>query len=82
MLSEYRKMEPSPLEEWFFYDHPSGWHRIHNAMVWKAHEIAAGRLPPSPGGPPAGWRPDFVVVGEHGATPAATPEPSPAAPSN
>lgn len=83
MLSEYRKMEPSPLEEWFFYDHPSGWHRIHNAMVWKANEIAAGRLPPSPGGPPAGWRPDFVVIGQHGAAaPAATPEPSPAAPSN
>lgn len=82
LLSEYRKMEPSPLEEWFFYDHPSGWHRIHNAMVWKANEIAAGHLPPSPGGPPAGWRPDFVVMSQQGAAPAPTPEPSPAAPSN
>jgi len=80
LLSEYRKMEPSPLEEWFFYDHPSGWNRVHNSMVWKAHEIAAGRLPPSPGGPPEGWRPDFVVMREGGATPA--PAPSPAAPSN
>jgi STE24 endopeptidase len=62
LLSEYRKMEPSPFEEWFFYDHPSGWNRVHNAMVWKAHEIAAGRLAPSPGGPPVGWRPDFVVM--------------------
>ncbi len=60
LLSEYRKMEPSAFEEWFFYDHPSGWNRVHNAMVWKAHEIAAGRLPPSPGGPPEGWVPDFV----------------------
>jgi STE24 endopeptidase len=69
LLSEYRKMEPSPAEEWFFYDHPSGWNRVHNSMVWKAHEIAAGRLPPSAGGPPPGWRPDFVVTRE-GATPA------------
>jgi hypothetical protein len=32
------------------------------AMQWKAHEIAAGRHPPSQGGPPAGWKPDFVVM--------------------
>lgn len=81
LLSEYRKMEPSPLEEWFFYDHPSGWHRVHNSMVWKAHEIAVGRLPPSPGGPPEGWRPDFVRAREAAAsTPA--PEPSPDAQSD
>lgn len=62
LLSEYRKMEPSPLEEWFFYDHPSGWNRVHMAMQWKANQIAIGHLPPSPGGPPTGWRPDFVVM--------------------
>ncbi len=73
LLSEYRKMEPAPFEEWYFYTHPSGWTRVHNSMVWKAHEIAAGRLPPSAGGPPAGWRPDFVVTRERGATPAASP---------
>ncbi len=79
LLSEYRKMEPSPLEEWFFYDHPSGWNRVHMAMVWKASEIANGRLENTPGGPPEGWRPDFVVSREREtATPA--PEPSPAAP--
>lgn len=61
MLSEYRKMEPSAVEELIFYTHPSGWTRIHNSMVWKAHEIASGRLEPSAGGPPVGWRPDFVV---------------------
>lgn len=67
LLSEYRKMEPSPLEEWFFYDHPSGYNRVHMAMQWKANEIAAGRLAPSPGGPPPGWRPDFVVTREQNA---------------
>ncbi|HRO04508.1 MAG TPA: M48 family metallopeptidase, partial [Terricaulis sp.] len=46
MLSEYRKMEPGGLEELIFYTHPSGWTRIHNSMVWKAHEIASGRLEP------------------------------------
>lgn len=93
LLSEYRKMEPSALEEWFFYDHPSGWNRVHNAMVWKAHEIASGRLPNTPGGPPPGWRPDFVLqsarpenapsaVTPPAETPATAAEQSPAAPSN
>lgn len=82
LLSEYRKMEPSALEEWFFYDHPSGWNRVHNAMVWKAHEIAAGRLPNTPGGPPPGWRPDFVVQSARpeNAPRAVTPQPQPEAP--
>jgi len=62
LLSEYRKMEPSPLEEWLFYDHPSGYQRIHMAMVWKAHHMALGDIAPGPGGPPPGWRPDFVVM--------------------
>ncbi|MGE3248753.1 MAG: M48 family metallopeptidase [Hyphomonadaceae bacterium] len=82
LLSEYRKMRPSPLEEWFFYDHPSGYTRIFTAMQWQAHEQAAGRYPQRPAGPPPGWRPDFVVMREGAALPAATPEPSPAAPSN
>jgi|CXWL01.1.fsa_nt_gi STE24 endopeptidase len=83
LLSEYRKMEPSQIERWFFYDHPSGYDRIHMAMEWKAHEMAAGRYPMGPGGPPEGWRPDFVVLRERGAGPAATaPDPSPAAPSD
>ena len=38
-LSEYRKMEPGTVEEWVFYDHPSGYHRIHRAMVWKAEHL-------------------------------------------
>jgi STE24 endopeptidase len=74
LLSEYRKMEPSGFEEWYFYTHPSGWNRIHNSMVWKAHEIAMGRLPNTPGGPPQGWRPDFVEAREGAGTEAAAPE--------
>jgi STE24 endopeptidase len=35
-LSEYRKLEPGPLEEVVFYDHPSGRTRIFTAMRWKA----------------------------------------------
>jgi STE24 endopeptidase len=35
-LGEYRKMKPGPLEEWLFFDHPSGYNRIYDAMRWKA----------------------------------------------
>lgn len=34
--SIYNKMSPSNLEEFFFYDHPSGENRILSAMKWKA----------------------------------------------
>jgi len=35
-LSTYRKLRPGPLEEVIFYDHPSGYTRVHNAMLWLA----------------------------------------------
>ena len=35
-LSAYRKLEPSPLEEFVFYDHPSGRARVERAMHWLA----------------------------------------------
>lgn len=38
-LATYRKLDPSPLEEFIFYDHPSGHTRIHDAMRWKAEHI-------------------------------------------
>jgi Zn-dependent protease with chaperone function len=38
-LGEYRKMSPGPVEEWIFYDHPSGRRRIHDAMQWKAENL-------------------------------------------
>ena len=34
-LGDYRKLDPSPLEEFVFYDHPSGRTRITAAMRWK-----------------------------------------------
>jgi len=36
LLGEYRKMDPGPIEEFIFYDHPSGRTRITAAMLWKA----------------------------------------------
>lgn len=38
-LGEYRKMEPGPVEEWIFFDHPSGATRIRTAMRWKAQNL-------------------------------------------
>jgi STE24 endopeptidase len=38
-LSEYRKMRPGPVEEYIFFDHPSGYDRIHSAMVWKGQNL-------------------------------------------
>jgi len=38
-LGEYRKLDPSPLEEFIFFDHPSGRTRIAMAMRWKAEHI-------------------------------------------
>jgi STE24 endopeptidase len=33
-LSTYRKIHPGALEEIVFYDHPSGYARVHGAMQW------------------------------------------------
>ena len=38
-LGEYRKMSPGPIEEWIFFDHPSGRKRIYAAMRWKAENL-------------------------------------------
>lgn len=38
-LSEYRKLDPGPLEEFVFFDHPSGRARIHMSMRWKAEHL-------------------------------------------
>lgn len=38
-LSEYRKINPSKVEEILFFDHPSGKTRINNAMRWKAEHL-------------------------------------------
>ncbi len=39
LLGEYRKLSPSPLEEFIFFDHPSGRTRIYAAMRWKAENL-------------------------------------------
>lgn len=41
-LTEYRKPEPGPVEEFVFYTHPSTRTRIYNAMRWR-EQMAAGR---------------------------------------
>lgn len=38
-LSEYRKIEPGPVEEMLFFDHPSGATRVRMAMQWKADNV-------------------------------------------
>ncbi len=47
-LGEYRKMSPGPVEEFLFYDHPSGRNRILAAMRWKGAnlELFEGRQNP------------------------------------
>jgi STE24 endopeptidase len=42
LLGEYRKLDPGPIEEWIFFDHPSGRTRIFAAMRWKAENLAPG----------------------------------------
>ena len=41
-LGTYRKMDPTALEEFIFFDHPSGRARIRMAMDWKAARLPAG----------------------------------------
>jgi len=41
-LGAYRKLDPSQVEEFIFFDHPSGRARIRMAMDWKAANLPAG----------------------------------------
>ena len=41
-LGTYRKLDPTPLEEFIFFDHPSGRARIRMAMDWKAAKLPTG----------------------------------------
>ncbi len=38
-LSDYRKVDPRPIEEWIFFSHPSGRARVRMAMQWKAEHL-------------------------------------------
>ena len=42
-LGEYRKLSPGPIEEFLFFDHPSGRTRIFTAMRWKAADLELHR---------------------------------------
>ena len=44
LLGEYRKLDPGPIEEFIFFDHPSGRTRITAAMRWKAEHLAGAPL--------------------------------------
>jgi STE24 endopeptidase len=46
-LGEYRKMSPGPIEEFIFFDHPSGRKRIFDAMQWKSQNLSLF-MPPDP----------------------------------
>lgn len=49
-LSEYRKIEPGPIEEALFFDHPSGRTRVRMAMEWKAANVVDPKIVvPEPG---------------------------------
>ncbi|MGH8093837.1 MAG: M48 family metallopeptidase [Chthoniobacterales bacterium] len=41
-LGAYRKLDPGPIEEMIFFDHPSGRARIRMAMDWKVANLPAG----------------------------------------
>lgn len=57
-LSEYRKLEPGPLEEFLFYDHPSGATRVRMAMTWKKRHVPDARMVFPDGGQSAVERSD------------------------
>jgi STE24 endopeptidase len=38
-LSTYRKLKPGPVEEFIFYDHPSGYDRVRRAMLWQKENL-------------------------------------------
>jgi STE24 endopeptidase len=50
-LGKYRKMEPTPFEEFILFDHPSGRSRIRMAMDWKAAHPPDGTYDASVGKP-------------------------------
>ena len=61
-LAEYRKLDPTPWEEFVFYDHPSGRSRISMAMRWKAEHrkelpfpVDSDPLVAEPPPTPASW---------------------------
>jgi STE24 endopeptidase len=56
-LSEYRKIEPGPLEEALFFDHPSGATRVRMAMQWKKDHVPDAQMVTPPPMPQDGLKP-------------------------
>jgi STE24 endopeptidase len=55
-LGDYRKLDPTPIEEFIFFDHPSGRTRITAAMRWKQENLSRLEKPslePAPSIPQA-----------------------------
>jgi STE24 endopeptidase len=54
-LSSYRKISPTPLEEILFFDHPSGYHRVHASMLWQKENLpgAVATTDPAPAALPS-----------------------------
>jgi STE24 endopeptidase len=67
-LSTFRKLRPGALEEFMFYDHPSGYERVHAAMTWLKENqgvFAGSPLDPSVSSSSVGVRPQ--PLGENNA---------------
>ena len=56
-LSEYRKIEPGPIEEALFFDHPSGATRVRKAMQWKKDHVPDAQMVTPPSMPQEGLKP-------------------------
>jgi STE24 endopeptidase len=57
-LSEYRKIEPGPIEELLFFDHPSGATRVRMAMQWKKDNVPDAQMVTPPPMTPSGPKPE------------------------
>ncbi|MFM5892960.1 MAG: M48 family metallopeptidase [Novosphingobium sp.] len=56
-LSEYRKIEPGPIEEMLFFDHPSGANRVRMSMQWKKDHVPNAQMVTPPPMPQAELKP-------------------------
>jgi STE24 endopeptidase len=62
-LGEYRKLDPGPIEEMLFFDHPGGRNRILMAMRWKAEhlqEAEANARRAAAADRQRGWSPEYA----------------------
>ena len=57
-LSEYRKIEPGPIEELLFFDHPSGATRVRMSMQWKQDHVPGAQMVTPPPMPQSARKPE------------------------